>query len=335
MFTSEVAHELSLDVNRLRSLARSLGVEKRCGSLWWTPQKIELLKQELARQAEALRIKHLYPRTAEVASRLGVREADLRALIHEHGLPVEKDGTGRFYQWTAEAIAAAEAVLDELAKRPPEPSPPPPPGMTSKQVAARLKVRYASFTYFSLTARKRHPSLQPTLHKGTLYWRKQDVALLEQALRVQRERPDLRQTRLIKTQRGRLAKLHEHAHAIWNGVIGMATPQATLARHNVDNILALCQEIEAVLALPATFINTLPVEGWTLRLPVSVWVRAVIGGFEAEAVDFDLRATSSTRRGAIDLLRQALFRQYQELARDPAQDEAAWIAFQQLVVPPE
>jgi len=197
-----------------------------------------------------------------------------------------------------------------------------------------LASRYASFCQFSLTARKHEPSLQPSLHKSTLYWSQADVAFLRQALEKQRARPDLWQKRLLQAQKSRLAKLQEHAHAIRNGVRGMPTPQASAARRHVENILALCQEIEAALALPLTFINTLPVEGWTLRLPVPVSVRAVLGGFEAEAVGCDLRATSRTRRAAIDLLRHALYQRYQELARDPTQDKAAWIALRQLVVPP-
>jgi len=327
MFTRELAQELGLSMGRLASVAKSLDVEMRCGRRWWSPEKIELLKQELARREEAQRIKSLYLRTAEVASRLGVGENDLRALIHEHGLTVDKDETGRVYQWTDGAIAAAETLLAELAKRPPEPPAPPPPGLTSKQVAARLKMRYASFCQFSLTARKHYPSLQPTFHRGTLYWSQEDLALLKQELGELRARPDLRQKRLLQAQKGRLAKLQEHARAI--------RPQATAAQQHVESILSLCAEIEASLALPLAFIYTLPVEGWTLRRPVAVWVKAVLGGYEAEAVDFDLRTRSRTSRGAIDLLRHALFQRYQELARDSAQDAVAWNALRQLVVPPE
>jgi hypothetical protein len=335
MLTGELARELGLTVKRLNQVARSLDVERRCGRLWWTPEVIERLKQELERRAEVLKTKSLYPRTPEVASRLGVGEGELRALIHEHGLPVEKDKTSNVYQWTDSAIAAAQALLEDLANRSPEPPAPPPPGMTSKEVAARLKMQYQSFIYFSLALRRSEASLQPVLHKGTLYWSQEDVAFLEKALGERRARPDLKQKHLIQSQKGRLAKLQEHACAIRENFRGTSTPQAISIRQRVQSILSLCEEIESALALPLAFINTLPVEGWSLRLPIPVWVRAVTGGFAAEAVDFDLRTTSPTRRGAIILLRHALFRRYQELARDPAQDEAAWLALRQLVVPPK
>ena len=335
MLTGEVAREMGLTVKRLEQVARSLDVERRCGRLWWTPETIESLKQELERLAEVRKARSLYPRTSEVASRLGVGEGDLRALIHEHGLSVEKDKIGKVYQWTDQAIAAAQALLEELANRPPEPPAPPPPGMTSKEVAARLKMQYQSFIYYSLTLRRREASLKPALHKGTLYWSQEDLAFLERALKESRARPDLRQKHLIRSQKGRLAKLQEQARAIRENFSGKSTPQATSIRQRVQSILSLCEEIEAALALPLAFINTLPVEGWSLRLPVSVWVRAVTGGFEAEAVDLDLRTTSPTRRGAISLLRHAFFHRYQELARDPAQDESAWLALRQLVIPPD
>ena len=84
MFTRELAQEVGLSVGRLASLAKSLDVEVRCGRRWWSPEKIELLKQELARRAEAQRIKSLYPRTVEVASRLGIEVCELLSVL-AHG----------------------------------------------------------------------------------------------------------------------------------------------------------------------------------------------------------------------------------------------------------
>ena len=140
MFTVEVAEALGLRVETVGYHEKlfALGVERRCGRLWWTEEKVQLLKHELARRAEARKSQSVYPRTPEVASRLGVEENELRALIHEHDLPVEKDATGRYFEWTDEAISAARALVEELASRPLQPEPPP-PGLISKQVAARLR----------------------------------------------------------------------------------------------------------------------------------------------------------------------------------------------------
>lgn len=271
------------------------------------------------------------PRTSEVASRLGVEDYELRALIHEHGLRVDKDKSGRYFQWTDEVIAAAKALLQELVSRQPEP---PPPGLTSKQVAARLKIKYASFCPLSLEVRKREPSVQPVTYQGTLYWREDDVAILEKALAEHRSQPELRQKYLIEAQHTRLAELREHARALRDGRGKKASPQAERARHHVKEILTLCQKIEETLAVPLTSISTLPVKGWSLRQPVFAWVSPVFGGFEAAVVDFDLRIFATTREGAIKSLRHAICRRYQELAQAPAQNAAAWAAFRQLVVPP-
>jgi hypothetical protein len=335
MFTVEVAEALGLRVETVGYYEKlfALGVERRCGRLWWTEEKVQLLKHELARRVEARTSQRVYPRTPEVASRLGVEENELRALIHEHDLPVEKDATGRYFEWTDEAISAARALVEELASRPPQPEPPP-PGLISKQVAARLKMGYESFIQFSVKLRKREPSLQPVLYKSTLYWRQEDVAVVEKALAEHRAKPEARQKYQTQEQKNRLARLREHAYDIEACLSEMELPEGSEAEGAVREVLALCDEIEAALSPPLTFISTLPVEGWSLRQPVSVWVKAVTGGFEAEVVDFDLRATASTRRGAIEQIRYALCRRYEELAQDPVQEDVVWIALRQLVVPP-
>lgn len=339
MLTGDLANQLGLNIKALLRAARSIGVEKRYGRIWWTPDTIDLVKQELERLAEARKLKTLYPRTAEVASRLGVREKDLLRLIRQHGLQVEKSTAGKGYQWTEQAIASAKALLEDLASRPPEPAAPRPSGLTSKELAARLRMEYASLIEFARATRKRGVLLQPVRHMGTLYWREEDVLILKAALQRYQARPDLRQAREARAQRTRLASLRAHAEALANAteesIEAMDLPQATEVHEHIAEILTLCGEIEEASTQSLTFISTLPAEGWTLRQPISAWVRKVTAGYEAVPVDFDLRAVGKTRQGAVQLLRNALCSRYQELAQDPAQDTATWIALQQLLVPPK
>jgi|GEM_PF-6793483 len=333
MLTGDLASQLGLSVDVLLRAARAVEVEKRCGRFWWTAETIEFLKQELERLAEGRKLKALYPRTAEVASRLGVREDDLRRLIHQHGLLVEKNKGGKVYQWTEEVIASAKALLDDLASRPPKPEVPRPSGLTSKELAARLRIEYASLLAFARATQESGILLQPVRYKGALYWREEDVLILEEALQKTLARPDLRQAREARAQRTRLARLRAHAEALADAIDEDEDLPVGEMEEHVTQILTLCGEIEEASTLSLTFISTLPAEGWTLRHPISVWVRKVTAGFEAVPVDFDLRTVGKTRKGAVQLLRHALCSKHQELALDSSQDAATWSALQQLFVP--
>ncbi|HEY2739702.1 MAG TPA: hypothetical protein VGK45_14930, partial [Thermoanaerobaculia bacterium] len=270
---------------------------------------------------------------AEVAFRLGLRAEELCTLVRQHGIPVKKDRAGKLYLWTEQAIGAVQQLLEDLAKREP---PPRPSGLTSKQVARRLRVKYETFIQFARTARSHGLSIEPARHKGGLYWREEDVLILEEALQKHLAKPDLKQKREAGAQKARFTHLRAHAAAIAVTVRREeGKPWAADVQRHIEAIRALCEEIEAASTISMTFFNTVPLEGWTLRQPISVWVRAVSGGFEAVPVDFDLRIRSTTRQGAVGLLRHALCQRYQELARDPAQDTATWAALQQFLVPPE
>ena len=74
-FTVEVAEELGLSVAKVSYYEKffALGVERRSGVLWWSEEKVQRLKQELARHKS----RSVYPRTSEVASRLGIEENEV------------------------------------------------------------------------------------------------------------------------------------------------------------------------------------------------------------------------------------------------------------------